>query len=871
MSKTIKITIADEYVIGSGVSIGAVGSHDETVLEMHFSELWNDTTKRVFWKNALGEDAAVTIVTPIMDVDGKGNVYQVPVAPEAKTYAGEAGVTIKGVKIDAETGVETEAVVTETAYFRVLQAYCGVPETADVTPSQAEQLQAEIDEIKDSIHEVIVAEEAKAAAAAAKAAAIEAEENKESSAENADIAANSANSAKDAAENAATSASKAAASETNVKLSKSWAVGGTGTREDEDKNNAKFWAEQASNAAVAGVNSFNGRSGIVFPKPEDYTPEFIGAMDKSVYDADGDGVVDKADNAQKLEGFKSNHFAIKGETDHTADGLLTTTALKNGIAKLGVVGKSYKSKNLLENTASTQTASGLTFTVNDNKSVTVNGVATQNHGLFIPVTLRAGKYILTGCPAGGSDYSYRLDVRRADNTGAILWEDVGNGVTFDVAETTDYIIAIRFASGYTANNLVFKPMLTLAEDTGADYEPFGITSVGEDGTTELMVAGKNLLPQPDYSTEGYGLKWECNNGLWHVYGTTTGLYPRAYLAMPVTLYAGRYTSTPVFVKGTNNDVSGVRICNTALSQYIQQSTGTVTDTTEFTTLIFGNVPVGTAIDVEFYLMIELGSVSTEYEPYKNKQDLTIPITLNGIPVDEGGNYTDENGQMWLADKAEIQNGVVTVVRNVGVYTISENSSFAYSSSVSADNSAYIQVTDIDSLSDKSVPYMLCDKLQVYAERDTLWLDQTISGIAYETVHEGRLRVRLTDCLDEYSVDGVKDWLADNRTKVIYPLVTPTTETYSVETISNQAGTVNIIQPDGAGLIATLSGAASSTAVETAQTAADNAQTAADNAQTAADNAQQTADNAIPKGAVTAILLVDELPENPDPTILYLIP
>lgn len=50
----------------------------------------------------------------------------------------------------------------------------------------------------------------------------------------------------------------------------SWAVGGTGKREGEDTNNAKYWAEQAQ-GAVSGVASFNGRSGAVVPAANDYT------------------------------------------------------------------------------------------------------------------------------------------------------------------------------------------------------------------------------------------------------------------------------------------------------------------------------------------------------------------------------------------------------------------------------------------------------------------------------------------------------------------------------------------------------------------------------------------------------------------------
>lgn len=54
----------------------------------------------------------------------------------------------------------------------------------------------------------------------------------------------------------------------------SWAVGGTGTREGEDTNNAKYWSEQAR-GAVAGVTSFNGRSGAVVPATGDYKSEMI--------------------------------------------------------------------------------------------------------------------------------------------------------------------------------------------------------------------------------------------------------------------------------------------------------------------------------------------------------------------------------------------------------------------------------------------------------------------------------------------------------------------------------------------------------------------------------------------------------------------
>lgn len=60
-------------------------------------------------------------------------------------------------------------------------------------------------------------------------------------------------------------------------LAQSWAVGGTGTREGEDTNNAKYWSDNAQGAAGGGVTSFNGRSGAVAPQAGDYTAAMVGA------------------------------------------------------------------------------------------------------------------------------------------------------------------------------------------------------------------------------------------------------------------------------------------------------------------------------------------------------------------------------------------------------------------------------------------------------------------------------------------------------------------------------------------------------------------------------------------------------------------
>lgn len=89
----------------------------------------------------------------------------------------------------------------------------------------------------------------------------------------------SAEAAQNAAETAESSAKSSAAAVAGInKTAQSWAVGGTGTREGEDTNNAKYWAQQAEGAAGGGVMSFNGRKGAVSPQSGDYTAEQVGAV-----------------------------------------------------------------------------------------------------------------------------------------------------------------------------------------------------------------------------------------------------------------------------------------------------------------------------------------------------------------------------------------------------------------------------------------------------------------------------------------------------------------------------------------------------------------------------------------------------------------
>lgn len=58
------------------------------------------------------------------------------------------------------------------------------------------------------------------------------------------------------------------------------------------------------------------------------------------------------------------------------------------------------------------------------------------------------------------------------------------------------------------------------------------------------------------------------------------------------------------------------------------------------------------------LQVEEGAMATEYEVPAEHQSLALftPNGLLGLKVEENGNYTDENGQQWIADEIDLARG-----------------------------------------------------------------------------------------------------------------------------------------------------------------------------------------------------------------------
>ena len=138
-------------------------------------------------------------------------------------------------------------------------------------------------------------------------------------------------------------------------------------------------------------------------------------------------------------------------------------------------------KNLLQNTATSQTIGGVTFTVNSDGSVTCNGTASSNtvfRNINLSLYLKANTdYILSGCSDGTYSDSYRVDLR---DTAATVLKDVNNSEIicysqerkFSVPADITALYAIRIVSGYTCSNLTFYPMIRKADIEDDTYEPY---------------------------------------------------------------------------------------------------------------------------------------------------------------------------------------------------------------------------------------------------------------------------------------------------------------------------------------------------------------------------------------------------------------
>lgn len=169
-------------------------------------------------------------------------------------------------------------------------------------------------------------------------------------------------------------------------------------------------------------------------------------------------------------------------------------------------------KNLLPNTATSKTENGITYTVNSDGTVTVNGTATAFTEIKVfqfpktdLVNTFHDTYHLSGAPVGAVDGDtngfklYASTKKVSDDSFAYSFFDTGNGVDIETSDTR-YLSPIYIAvnQGITVNNVTFKPMLTRKGVSNSDYAHYVPYAQSNAALTEeinskqaIIIKGKN--------------------------------------------------------------------------------------------------------------------------------------------------------------------------------------------------------------------------------------------------------------------------------------------------------------------------------------------------------------------------------------------
>ena len=189
--RTIEVRITGMFVRKDDKNAGVQGEGNATQLHITFDATWDGYGKRLIWRNAQGQDP-VSLVLAQPEEDSQQRAYTTPIPAEALKLPGWCSFTVEGYRSGAE-GEADSAALTVRDYLQVLEndSYYS---PAQPTPTEAQQILGALGQAVERVD----------------ASAQEAE---------------------------------------------SWAVGGTGTRDGEDTDNAKYYAGEAAQSAADALAS----------------------------------------------------------------------------------------------------------------------------------------------------------------------------------------------------------------------------------------------------------------------------------------------------------------------------------------------------------------------------------------------------------------------------------------------------------------------------------------------------------------------------------------------------------------------------------------------------------------------------------------
>lgn len=269
------------------------------------------------------------------------------------------------------------------------------------------------------------------------------------------------------------------------------------------------------------------------------------------------------------------------------------------------------SKNLLNITAVSQEINGITVTVNDDKSITVNGTATTTTYITIgEQVFEPNTYYFSGCTGGNySTYILFWQMISGENMSPNL-----NGATaFTLTKKERRRILIAVYKGATVENVTFYPMITTYNTT--DYTPY----VPDVSTATVKTQGKNLFNNDTSLIEQID------------FFASDGTTPYTRVGYKIPLPIGTYTIRAIpktsevfdyYVYGGVMNENNVKHSNvspvagsTLRTITFDINKGDVLLIYEGGTSSISNIGFVKQVFNYFNIQLEVGETATDYEPY----------------------------------------------------------------------------------------------------------------------------------------------------------------------------------------------------------------------------------------------------------------
>ena len=304
-----------------------------------------------------------------------------------------------------------------------------------------------------------------------------------------------------------------------------------------------------------------------------------------------------------------------------------------------------------------------------------NNSAYRNVSIKLDTAKVAGKIITASVESAENDAGETLslicDINYLKPDGAISWNLFGMNKPITVSIPADAkLVKCRIhvieenekTIGYGTYTTTIKGLMVSIGDKVIPWEPYTggqpspnpdypqeIISAGSDGKIGIEVRGKNLLKIRDGVHAERGVTVIAKDGVVALKGTATA-------TGWATLEIDSFILNGTCILSSNFTGATIRLANKSYKAVISQNESKTLENEEVSVLCFV-VREGKTYDVSNILIqIEKGSESTSYEPYHTPQSLSIqtPTGLPAIPVDTDGNYTDANGQQWIADYVDLK-------------------------------------------------------------------------------------------------------------------------------------------------------------------------------------------------------------------------